>query len=301
MNRLKTRLGKLHFESPVTVASGTFGTEYFDFFDQRILGAYVSKTITYEPKAGNPPPRLYETEAGLINSIGLQNPGIDVFIKSSLPELREKLYIPLVVSFSGSSITEFCAMLEMLEISEGIDGYEVNVSCPNVENEGIAFGTDPDTVFELTQKLSAITNKELIIKLSPNVSDIATIAIAAEAGGASSLALINTLFGMAIDIETGKSRIKKGVGGYSGTGIKPVALALTYKAARAVKIPILAMGGIYTWQDALEFFYAGASMIALGTANFINPIAAAEAHHGLDVYLAQRDLRLKDIVGKVNG
>lgn len=300
MNRLSTTLGRLSFESPITVASGTFGTEYFDFYDQSVLGAYVSKTITFEAKAGNPPPRLYETEAGLINSIGLQNPGIEVFVREHLPALIDKLSIPLIVSFSGSSVTEFVRMLEMLESWDGIAGYEVNVSCPNVEKEGIAFGTDPDMVFDLTSKLNAVTKRELIIKLSPNVSDIATIAQAAEAGGASSLALINTLFGMAIDWQTGKARIKRGIGGYSGTGIKPVALALTYKAAQAVKIPILAMGGIYTWQDALEFFYAGASMIALGTANFVNPLAPVDVLNGLGYYLEQKDMRLSDIIGSVS-
>ncbi|MDZ4181901.1 MAG: dihydroorotate dehydrogenase, partial [Candidatus Cloacimonadaceae bacterium] len=211
MKRLSTTLGRLSFESPITVASGTFGTEYFDFYEQSVLGAYVSKTITFEAKAGNPPPRLYETEAGMINSIGLQNPGIEVFVREHLPALIDKLSIPLIVSFSGSSVTEFVRMLETLEQSKSIAGYEVNVSCPNVEKEGIAFGTDADMVFDLTSKLCAVTQRELIVKLSPNVSDIATIAQAAEAGGASSLALINTIFGMAIDWETGKARIKRGI------------------------------------------------------------------------------------------
>lgn len=296
---LTTRLGKLELSTPLLVASGTFDLENFEFFDPACLGAFVSKTITREPKKGNPPPRLYETEAGLINSIGLQNPGLDKFIHEKLPVYRDKLSMPLIVSFSGSTISEFCQMLETLEASAGIAGYEVNVSCPNVENEGIAFGTDPDIVFELTRRLHEITDKELCIKLSPNVTDIATIAAAAEAGGASSLALINSLWGMAIDYRTGKSKIKKGIGGYTGCGVKPVALALTYKVAQAVRIPILAMGGIYNWQDALEFIWAGASAISLGTANFINPLAAPELIMGLGEYLLSTKKSINDLKGKV--
>lgn len=298
--RLATALGRLNLRTPLTVASGTFDLESLEFFDSACLGAFVCKTITMEPKKGNPPCRLFETKAGLLNSIGLQNPGLTAFIAEKLPQYREKLDIPLIVSFSGSSIMEYCQMLERLEASGGISGYEVNVSCPNVENEGIAFGVCPDTVYKLTEALKGHTDKELCIKLSPNVSDIAAIALAAEAGGATSLALINTLFGMAIDYKTGKSRIRRGIAGYSGIGIKPVALALTFKVAQAVKIPILAMGGIYDWQDALEFFWAGASAVALGTANFINPLAAPELIMGLAEYLLKRDIYLKDIIGGVS-
>jgi dihydroorotate dehydrogenase (NAD+) catalytic subunit len=296
---LKSRLGKLELSTPLTVASGTFDLENFEFFDPACLGAFVCKTITKEPKKGNPPPRLFETEAGLINSIGLQNPGLDVFINEKLPQYRDKLSMPLIVSFSGSTIAEFCAMLESLERCEGIAGYEINVSCPNVENEGIAFGIDPDVVFALTRELAAITNRELCVKLSPNVTDIARIAQAVEAGGASSIALINSLWGMAIDYRTGCSRIKKGVGGYTGNGIKPVALALTYKVSQAVKLPILAMGGIYDWQDALEFIWAGASAIAVGTANFVNPLAAPELIMGLGEFLLTQNKAVRDLVGKV--
>jgi len=294
---LQTSLGRMKMRTPLTVASGTFDLENLEFFDSSCLGAFVCKTITMEPKKGNPPCRLYETEAGLINSIGLQNPGLDKFISEKLPEYRDNLDLPLIVSFSGSSIDEFCRMLEALEACSGITGYEVNVSCPNVENEGIAFGICPDTVHKLTEKLAAISERELIVKLSPNVSDIAQIALAAEAGGATSIALINSLFGMAIDYKTGKSRIKKGIGGYTGIGIKPVALALTYKAAQAVQIPILAMGGIYDWKDALEFIYAGASAVAIGTANFVNPLAAPELIMGLAEYLLQQQKCIKELVG----
>ncbi|HRU83151.1 MAG TPA: dihydroorotate dehydrogenase [Candidatus Cloacimonas sp.] len=300
LNPLQTSLGRFKVNSPVTVASGTFALENLDFIAQEHLGAYVCKTITRYPKKGNPPPRLYETEAGLLNSIGLQNPGLDKFIAEDLPVLRETLTVPLIVSFSGSSLTEFAQMLECLEKQEGISGYEVNVSCPNVENEGITFGIDPDVVNKLCALLSPLTERELIVKLSPNVTDIAVIAKAAEEGGATAISLINTIWGMAIDYCNGKSRIKKGIGGYSGIGIKPLALALTYRAAQAVKIPVIAMGGIYNWQDALEFFWAGASMIALGTANFIDPLAVDKVYEGLSSFCLEKQLNLKDIVGKVN-
>jgi len=301
LNPLQTSLGRLKVNSPVTVASGTFALENLDFIAQEHLGAYVCKTITRYPKKGNPPPRLYETEAGLLNSIGLQNPGLDKFISEDLPVLRNNLTVPLIISFSGASLNEFEQMLECLENQEGISGYELNVSCPNVENEGITFGIDPDVVYKLCALLSPLTNRELIVKLTPNVTDIGVIAKAAEDGGATAISLINTIWGMAIDYCNGKSRIKKGIGGYSGIGIKPLALALTYRAAQAVQIPIIAMGGIYNWQDALEFFWAGASMIALGTANFIDPKAIDNVYKGLSSFCQEKQLKLRDIVNKVNG
>ncbi len=297
--RLQTRLGKLEMQNPVTVASGTFGLEYDDFFDLNRLGAYVTKTITLHPKIGNPAPRLYETEAGLLNSIGLQNPGVDEFLKSQLPELREKLSIPIIVSFSGGTIEEFITTLKLLEQAQGIDAYEVNISCPNVEKEGIAFGVDALVVYELVRRLRALTAKELIIKLTPNVTDIAGVAVAAEDGGADSLALINTVQGMAIDPLTGKSRIKMGMCGYSGPAIKPIALANVFKVAKRVKLPILAMGGICTWQDAMEFFYAGAGAIAVGTYTFVNPKACMDVINGLDKHFIDNDMTLKEIIGKV--
>ncbi|MCB5255230.1 MAG: dihydroorotate dehydrogenase [Candidatus Cloacimonadaceae bacterium] len=296
---LRSKLGKLELKTPLTVASGTFDMESLEFFDPACLGAFVCKTITRYPKKGNPPPRLYETEAGLLNSIGLQNPGLDAFIADKLPLYRQNLQMPLIVSISGSSIDEFMQMIEKLESCPGISGYEINISCPNVENEGIAFGVSAEIVYSLVQRLSSLTQRELCIKLSPNVSDIAEIAQAAEAGKASSIALINSVFGMAIDYRTGVSRIKKGIAGYTGIGIKPIALALTHKTAEAVKIPILAMGGIYTWQDALEFFWAGASAIAIGTANFVNPLAAPELIMGLGGYLLEHKLSISDIKGRV--
>jgi len=298
-DRLKTKLGRLEMVNPVTVASGTFSYDYADYVDFNRLGAIVTKTITKAPRAGNPTPRLFETEAGLLNSIGLQNPGLEGFIKDELPKYN-KWKAPLLVSLSGSSIEEFCEIVARME-DEKCEGYEINVSCPNVKNEGIAFGVDPKVVFELTSQLRKITERELIIKLTPNVTNIVTVAKAAADGGADSLALINTLLGMAIDWETGKTRIARGMAGYSGIAIKPVALSNVYRVAQAVNIPILAMGGISNYRDALEFFYAGASAIAVGTENFMNPFATIELIESLDNYLTDRQISLQEIIGKVTG
>lgn len=296
---LKTKLNKLTFKNPITTASGTFGYEMADYLDFNKLGAIVTKTITKERKAGNPSPRLFETEWGLLNSIGLQNPGVESFIKDTLPHY-EKYQTPLIVSFSGSTQEEFMEVLTRLETADSIAGYEVNVSCPNVENEGIAFGVDPNVVSELTSKLRKLTNKELIIKLTPNVTNIVEIAHAAKEAGADSLALINTLLGMAIDPMTGKSRINKRICGYSGSAIKPVALGNVYRVAQAVDIPILAMGGAETYLDVLEFIYAGASLVAIGTANFYNPGITTEIISDLETHFKKYDLSVDRIKGKIS-
>lgn len=296
--KLKTKLGKLEFKNPITTASGTFGYEMADYLDFNKLGAIVTKTITKERKAGNPSPRLYETEWGLLNSIGLQNPGVASFIKDTLPHYT-KYQTPLIVSFSASTQEEFMEVLTHLESSDAIAGYEVNVSCPNVENEGLAFGIDAKIVNELTSKLRKLTQKELIIKLTPNVTNIVEIAQAAKEGGADSLALINTLLGMAINPFTGKSRINKRVCGYSGSAIKPIAIANVYRVAQAVDIPILAMGGAENYLDVLEFLYAGASLVAIGTANFYNPQITTEIIADLAAHFTKYDLSVEKIRGKV--
>ncbi len=295
---LKTKLNKLEFRNPITTASGTFGQEMSDYVDFNKLGAIVTKTITKERKAGNPSPRLYETEWGLLNSIGLQNPGVEKFITETIP-YYDKYDTPLIVSFSGSTQEEFVQVLSRLESVKSIAGYEVNVSCPNVENEGIAFGVDAKVVKDLTAKLRKLTDKELIIKLTPNVTNILEIAQAAKEGGADSLALINTLLGMAIDPMTGKSRIKRRLCGYSGSAIKPVALANVYRVAQAVDIPILAMGGAETYLDVLEFIYAGASLVAIGTANFYNPSITENIVNDLSKHFAKYNLSLDKIKGKL--
>lgn len=296
MNRLKTSLGKITLSNPITVASGTFNLDYKDYFDINALGAIVTKTITSKPKAGNKPPRLVETPSGLLNSIGLQNNGIDYFVENELQEFKE-YKPPLIVSFSGSSIGEFIEVIRKLELYP-ISGYEINISCPNVENEGIAFGVDAEIVYKLTKELKGLTKRELIVKLSPNVTDIVEIALAAEAAGASSLALINTLIGMSIDWKSGKPHLANTYGGLSGPAIKPVALYMVHKVAKAVNIPILAMGGICNWKDALEFFFAGASVVAIGTYLFVEPKAPVKICGGIRKYLEEQDLCLRDIVGK---
>lgn len=300
MNRLVTKLGKITLKNPVTVASGTFGEEYAEYFDFNLLGAIVTKTITRYAKQGNPSPRLYETEAGLLNSIGLQNPGIDQYISKILPFYRQ-YNSPLLVSISGSTIEEFGEMVSILETEAGIAGYEVNISCPNVQNEGLAFGIDAQVVYNLTASLAKLTQRELMIKLSPNVTNIVEIALAAESGGASSIALINTLLGMAIDWRTGKTKIAKGLAGYSGIAIKPVALGMVYRVAKAVSLPILAMGGIGSMQDAMEFFYAGASAVAIGTQSFYDPCTAEKVITALADHFDSSQLTLSDVRGKVRG
>ncbi len=300
INRLETKLGRLKLDNPVLVASGTFGIEYAQLLDINKLGAFVTKTITMLPKEGNQPPRLFETEAGLLNSIGLQNPGLDNFLQNNLPQIRSAISIPLIVSFSGNTINEFTEMLEIMEEYKSIDGYEVNISCPNVEKGGIAFGTEADMVYNLMRRLSPLTRKELIVKLAPNVTDIARIADGAATGGATAISMINTLYGMAIDPLTGISRIARGIAGYSGIAIKPVALACVYKAVQRVKLPVIGMGGIYNWKDALEFLYAGASAVAIGTSNFINPLASIEIKEDLNKYFIETGSEVAQLIGKVS-
>ena len=295
---LTTNLGKLALKNPILVASGTFSHEYSQFYDLNLLGAIVTKTITPEPKIGNPPPRIYETKAGLLNSIGLQNPGVKHFLEKDIFEYKD-LTTPLIISFSASSIKEFASVLQQLEQNDLIDGYEVNISCPNVENEGLAFGTDPVVVYNLIKNLSNKTNRELIVKLTPNVTDITSIAKAAEDAGATCISLINTLIGMAIDYKTGKSFIKQGIAGYSGPAIKPIALASVYKTAKKIKIPIIAMGGIASYQDVLEFIYAGATAIAIGTAQFANPILPIQIINDLSDYLQKKQININSIRAKV--
>jgi len=298
MNDMETKLGRLTLQNPIAVASGTFSYLYNDFYDIGQLGAMITKTITPEPKAGNPAPRLYETKAGLLNSIGLQNPGLVSFIRDELPHY-ESFTNPLLVSISAGTISEFEMMIRKLETYPRINGYEINVSCPNVENEGLAFGTDAQIVYQLTSALSKLTQKELMIKLSPNVTDISAIARSAQDGGATSLSLINTVFGMAIDYRTGRSFIKKGIAGYSGVGIKPIAVACVYKVAQCVQIPILAMGGVYSFTDVVEFIYAGASVVAVGTGQFSQPTLPIDIIRDLERFFIEKKISIADIKGKV--
>ncbi len=298
MSDLRIKIASMSWKNPVTVASGTFGFEYNELFDLSRLGALVTKTITLKTKSGNEPGRLAETRAGLLNSIGLQNPGVEVFIREILPQY-DKFNTNLIVSISGSSVSEFCQIAKKLNNYDTIDAYEINISCPNVENEGLAFGVDVKIVGNLISNLRKITENDLIVKLTPNVTHIEEIARAAAENGADALSLINTVLGMAIDVETKKPKIKNGIAGYSGPAIKPIALQNVYRVAQVVDIPIIGMGGICNTEDALEFLIAGANAVAVGTENFSNPLATIDIIQGLKNYLKENHTSLDDLKGSL--
>lgn len=295
---LSVRIGNLVLPNPVGVASGTFGygEEYRDLIDIDKLGALYAKAVTLEPREGNKPPRLVETPQGLINSIGLANPGLAGFIERKLPYLKT-LRCPVIVNVSGSSEADYLAVVEGIEAAagpaspgtrNGVDGYEINVSCPNVSHGGMSFGTDPALVERLTARLRRATGRPLIVKLSPNVTDIAEIARAAEAGGADAVSCINTLVGMAIDTERCIPLIARGTGGLSGPAIRPVGVACTWKVSRAVKIPVIGVGGIASANDAIEYFLAGAAAIQVGTALFADPRAPLEILRGIEAWMRRK-------------
>lgn len=289
---LSLNIGPLELPNPVGVASGTFGygQEYAELVDLGRLGALYTKAVTLEPRAGNPPPRLAETPSGLLNSIGLANPGLASFIEHKLPALSE-LPCPVIVNVAGSSERDYEAVIEGIEsASHPVSGYEINVSCPNVAHGGMAFGTDARLVERLTRSLRKLSRKALIVKLSPNVTDIAEIAKAAEAGGADAVSCINTLVGMSIDTRLCRPRIGRGTAGLSGPAIRPVGVACVYKVARAVKIPVIGLGGISTAEDALEYLLAGASAIQVGTALFADPRSPAAVLEGIEAWMSERNV-----------
>ncbi len=298
---LHVKIGKVIFPTPVFVASGTFGygEEASAIADLSKLGAIITKSISPEPRVGNPPPRLFETTAGLLNSIGLQNVGVEAFTAEKLPFLRNT-GAPVVVNVVGKIGDDFVRVVERLEQENGIAGYELNLSCPNVSEGGLEFSQTSKAAFTLTSEIRKRTQRLVMPKLTPNVTSVAEIAKAVESAGADAISLINTITGMAIDIETWKPRINTIIGGYSGPAIKPVALGKVFQAAGAVKIPIVGIGGITNWKDVVEFFLAGACAVQVGTANFINPNAAVEIADGLAKYLAQHGLsRPSDLTGKM--
>jgi len=298
---LRVKIGESVFPTPVFVASGTFGygEEAGAIADLSNLGAIITKSISPEPRVGNPPPRLFETTAGLLNSIGLQNVGVEAFVKEKLPFLRNT-GVPVIVNVVGKIGDDFVRVVERLENESGIVGYELNLSCPNVSEGGLEFSQTTKAAFALTSEIRKRTKRLVMPKLTPNVTSIAEIAKAVESAGADVISLINTITGLAVDIETWKPRINTIIGGYSGPAIKPVALAKVYQAAGAVKVPIVGIGGITSWQDAVEFFLAGAHAVQVGTANFINPNTAIEVADGLANYLAQRGhLRPSELIGKM--
>ena len=282
----KVNLAGVELKNPVMVASGTFGSgaEYSEFVDLNRLGAVVTKGVASVPWPGNPAPRIAETASGMLNAIGLQNPGIDLFSKRDLPFL-EKFDTKVIVNVCGHSTEEYLDVVERLADEPRVDMLEINISCPNVKEGGIAFGQDPKAVEAITKAVKAKAKQPIIMKLSPNVTDITVMAKAAEAGGADCLSLINTLTGMKIDIERQTFAIANKTGGLSGPAVKPVAVRMVYQVANAVKIPIIGMGGICTAEDAMEFILAGATAVSIGTANFTNPYTTVEVIDGIEAYM----------------
>jgi len=302
MSKLNMRvdLNGLELKNPVTVASGTFGfgEAFEEFMDLNAIGAISVKGLTLEPKKGNPPPRLHETSMGLLNSIGLENPGVKVFIDKYIPYLRQ-FDTKIIANINGSNLEEYKKMAKILD-QEDIDSIELNISCPNVKDGGLAFGTNPSVVKEIVTVIRKSTTKHLMVKLSPNVTDIKEIALIVESCGADAISLINTVAGMAIDIEKQQSVIKRKVAGFSGPAIKPIAIRKVYEVASVVKIPVLGMGGIVSGEDAIEFMLAGASAIAVGTGNFINPKASVNVLKGIEQYLKRKEYSsVQEIIGLV--
>ncbi|MFQ9109502.1 MAG: dihydroorotate dehydrogenase [Coprococcus sp.] len=297
----KVNLAGVELKNPVMVASGTFGSgaEYSEFVDLNRLGAVVTKGVASVPWPGNPAPRIAETASGMLNAIGLQNPGIDLFSKRDLPFL-EKYDTKVIVNVCGHSTEEYLDVVERLADEQRVDMLEINISCPNVKEGGIAFGQDPKAVEAITKAVKAKAKQPIIMKLSPNVTDITVMAKAAEAGGADCLSLINTLTGMKIDIERQTFAIANKTGGLSGPAVKPVAVRMVYQVANAVKIPIIGMGGICTAEDAMEFILAGATAVSIGTANFTNPHTTVEVIDGIEAYMRRHGVEdINELIGLV--
>lgn len=297
---LMVKLGQLELQNPVITSSGTFGfgREYGEYYDINKLGAMTTKGITPLPRAGNALPRIAETSAGIINSVGLENPGIEVFLDQELPQLQ-RLDIPVIVNISGNTLEEYAQMAEMLKDS-GIQVLEVNVSCPNVKEGGLTFGTQAQSVYDVTKAVRKCWDQSLIIKLTPNVTNISEIGCAAQEGGADVVSLINTVLAMDIDIDKQKPILANRVGGLSGPAILPIALRMVYELAQSVHIPIIGMGGIMTGEDAIKFLLAGASAISIGTANFIDPLAPLKVLKGIEEYMDLHQYKnVKEIIGQL--
>lgn len=299
--RMAVNFAGISMKTPVMGASGTFGfgLEYTDFLDIDAIGAIISKGITPLPRPGNPGVRIAETPAGMLNCIGLENPGVQVFKQDILPKVSCH-ETPLIVNISAGTAEEYGELAAALDV-DGVAALEVNISCPNVKEGGIVFGTDPKAAASVARSVKDHTSKPVIMKLSPNVTDITVMAKAVEDAGADAVSLINTLTGMAIDIYTQKPLLGNITGGLSGPAVKPVALRMVWQAAKAVKIPVLGLGGIASWQDAIEFMLAGASAVAVGAYNFVNPRAVEEIAEGMDAYCENMGIsHISDIVGKIN-
>jgi len=299
---LSVKIGNLHLKNPVMVASGTFGygEEYQEFLDLHLLGAIIPKGISLEPMAGNPPPRIFETEGGILNSIGLQNPGFKAFVKEKLPFLK-KVKTHLIINILGNTPQEYVELAKRFDDIPGISALEMNISCPNVTEGGIAFCTDPRMTYQLVHDVRKWIRLPLIVKLSPNVTDIALMARSAEEGGADAISLVNTFKAMAINIHTRRPELGNMTGGLSGPAIKPIALRMVWEVCQAVHIPVIGIGGIRKAEDAIEFILAGASAIQIGTANLINPKTGIEVVQGIKDYLLQNRInRIQDLIGLFN-
>lgn len=295
---LETLIAGIKFKNPVMTASGTFGRENAELTDVSKIGAVIPKSVTFGAKIGNKPPRICETRAGMLNSIGLENNGIDYYIKEEVPFWQSR-GATIVASIAGESRDEFIAAAEALNDADGIAALEINISCPNVDRGGVQFGCKPAMAAEVTRAVKTVSKYPIFVKLTPNVTSIADIAKAVEAAGADAISLINTILGMSIDINTGQPILGRGVGGLSGPAIKPVAVRMVYEAAGAVSIPIIGMGGIMSAEDAVEFMMAGATAVQVGTASFVNPKAAEEIAAGLGKFAVDNGYdRIGQIIGK---
>lgn len=297
----KVNIAGVVWDNPVTTASGTFGSgmEYSEYVDINRLGAVTTKGVSNIPWTGNATPRIAETYGGMLNAIGLQNPGIDVFLKRDLPFLKQ-FHTRIVVNVCGKTTKDYVEVVERLS-DEPVDLLEINISCPNVKEGGIAFGQNAKSVEAITKEVKAHASKPIIMKLSPNVTDITETAKAAQAGGADALSLINTITGMQIDIHKRKFLLANKTGGLSGPAIKPIAVRMVNQVALAVNLPIIGMGGIMNWEDAIEFLMAGASAIAVGTANFMNPAATMEIVDGIEKFMVNNKIEdIHEIIGCVN-
>ena len=297
---MTTTIAGLKLNNPVIAASGTFGfgREYSEYIDLNKLGGISVKGLTLLPRQGNKPPRIAETPGGILNSVGLQNPGVHAFIKKEIPFLR-KFNTAIIANIAGNTIEDYCEMAEILADAD-IDAIELNVSCPNVKKGGLAFGNSVTGISDITKRVKPLCRKPLIVKLTPNVTDIKEIALAAEEAGADAVSLINTILGMAIDIHRRKPILANNVGGLSGPAVKPVAVRMVYEVSKTVKIPVIGMGGISTGEDAIEFILAGASAVMVGTACFVNPDACIKVSEGIECYLRKYNYNsLSDLIGKL--
>lgn len=296
---MSVNIGGIALKNPVMTASGTFGyaEEFKDLSDLNRLGAIIVKGLSLLPSKGNPAPRIVETACGMLNAIGLENIGIEAFIADKLPFLKT-LPTPVIVNIYGTSIEEYVRLAARIDNTDGIAGIEINISCPNVKRGGVAFGTDSRLVYEVVQSVRKETRLPIIVKLSPNVTDIVSIARSAEDAGADALSLINTITGMAVNIRTRRPKLANITGGLSGPAIKPVALRMVWQTAQHVRIPVIGIGGILTAEDALEFMIAGASAVQVGTANFVNPKATMEIVSGIERFMTENNIqKLSDIIG----